>query len=133
MKKGIFSIVLVFIVLTMIFSLACKSSEDIDVRGTWEITITGLNGDTTGTYHFEGSQAGGTVSGGTSNVGEGTYKVAGNNIEITYIPHLLGVDSYTFNGYFSDKKQMKGTGVALLVLAPEFDRQRDFQWQARRK
>ena len=72
------------------------------------------------------------LSGGYSEVGTGAYEVEGENINITYDSNLAGGIIYKFTGYFTDKNDMKGSGIAYQVVSPEYPWQREFEWQARR-
>lgn len=133
MKRVSFSLFVICIVLSVIFNLGCKNCDEIDARGSWEITLTGLNGDSAATYTFSGSQTRGTITGGGSEAGTGTYDVSGENISLAYDSNLAGGFNYKFTGYFVASNEMKGTGIASQALGPEYPSEREFEWQARRK
>ena len=133
MKKISFILIVLYLTLSVIFNLGCKKSNQIDARGTWEITILGLNGNSSDTYYLSGSRENGTITGGYSNDGTGTYNVSGESINFTYDSNLAGGFYYRFSGYFLASNEMGGTVIISQALPPEVPSEQTFEWKAQRK
>ena len=81
------------------------SAENLDIRGTWLFSFTGVDGFETFTMICSGSRTSGTwIMVGYSDTGN--YTVDGENVAFVF-----NGTPWTFNGKFETKDQMSGTHV----------------------
>ena len=133
MKEILFVLIVLYLTMSVILNLGCEKFDQIDARGIWEITILGLNGNSSNTYDLSGSGENGKITGGYSNHGTGTYNVSGNGINFTYDSNLDGGLYYRFSGHFVARNEMKGTVIISQGIAPESTPEKTFEWKAKRK
>ena len=107
MKKRLFIISLLIIILTLMTLPGCKKAYDI--TGSWFITTTLLGEDFTDTYSFVGNRNSGDVLWQGQSLG--TYSVIGDNVSFT-LEYLDADGDYTvevYNGFFDGRDFMEGS------------------------
>ena len=103
MKK--ITIRLIFVLMVLLSLSSCAPKADFDIRGTWEYTMTSIDGNQydIGTITFDGTDTKGNYT--QLNIYDveyvGTYKVSG--VEVT----LTGYENW--DGTLSSENTMKGS------------------------
>jgi hypothetical protein len=113
--------VLWIVALLMSLFAACTPAPDVDVRGTWEYTLTASDGNVydLGRITFSGSPAKGTYAQVNlyDVVYEGEWVVSGSEIKVQLAENWQGkiVDANTMRGEWSRADGVSGTFVATRV------------------
>jgi hypothetical protein len=111
MKKIVFNLLLLMIIIGLTASMACKSGDKgFDItNGTWGVFLESSLGSNALVYDFQGNKDQGTVF--YRNEDRGTYTVAGSNVSFT-VNHFDAQGNlflYVYTGTVIDDLNMSGS------------------------
>ncbi len=111
MKKIVFNLLLLMVIISLTASMACKSGDkSFDItEGTWGVFLESSTGSSALVYDFQGSKESGNVY--YRNQERGTYNVSGNNVSFT-VNHFDEQDNlflYVYTGVVIDDLNMSGS------------------------